>query len=498
MMRLEAILEFSGLRLRAEGWEPLRALEVGGVAYDSRRVAPGDLFVAIRGEHFDGHDYLEQASGAGAVAAVVEDRRSAGPPQIVVKNTRCALGPLSAACHGFPGERLFTVGVTGTNGKTTTTQLIRHLLAGVGGTSVGLVGTVDYIVAGKAEPAPHTTPESSDLQALLARMLTGGDTAAVLEVSSHGLALGRLEGLDFDVTCFTNLGRDHLDFHQDMEAYLAAKRVLFERHRKIGGTAILNIDDPEGARLAAALPAPVLGIGLSPASDVRASEVRVDREGVGFRLHLGGDETEVESPLLGLFNVHNLLMAAAVGQVAGFTAGQIARALASAPPVPGRMERLPAPDGVTILLDYAHKPEALRGALQACRELAPEGRVLVVFGCGGDRDRGKRPLMGRIAALGADEVYVTSDNPRTEDPEAIVAEILAGIPGEAREGNVVSEVDRPTAIAQAVGRARAGDVVLVAGKGHEQYQIVGTERRPFDERAIVAAAVAAATAGKGP
>jgi UDP-N-acetylmuramoyl-L-alanyl-D-glutamate--2,6-diaminopimelate ligase len=495
MMRLEAMLEFSGLRLRAEGWEPLRAVEVTGVAYDSRRLGPGDLFVAIRGERFDGHDFLDQAAAAGALAAMVEERRDVDLPQIVLKDTRCALGPLAAACHGYPGERLFTVGVTGTNGKTTTTQLIGHLLSTVGGTSVGLIGTVDYIVAGNAEPAPHTTPESSDLQALLARMLAGGDSAAVLEVSSHGLALGRLEGLDFDVTCFTNLGRDHLDFHEGMEAYLAAKRSLFERHRKIGGTAILNIDDPEGARMAAELPAPVIGIGLAPSAEVRASEVRVDREGVGFLLHLDADEAEVVSPLLGLFNVHNLLMAAAVGQVAGFTAGQIARSLATAPAVPGRMECLPAPEGVTILLDYAHKPEALRGALQACRELAPEGRVLVVFGCGGDRDRGKRPLMGRIAALGADEVFVTSDNPRSEDPEAIIAEILAGIPDEARKTAVVSEVDRPTAIALAVGRARSGDVVLVAGKGHEQYQIVGTERRPFDERAIVAAAVT--TAGKG-
>jgi UDP-N-acetylmuramoyl-L-alanyl-D-glutamate--2,6-diaminopimelate ligase len=491
MMRLEAVLEFSGLRLLARGWEPVRSLEVGGVAYDSRRVRPGDLFVAVRGERADGHDFVAAAAAAGAAAALVEHPVEAPLPQVSVPDTRCALGPVAAALHGFPGERLFTVGVTGTNGKTTTTQLTRHLLAEAGGTSVGLVGTVSYLVGGCEEDAPHTTPESADLQALLARMLDAGDAAVVLEVSSHGLALGRLEGLNFDVACFTNLGRDHLDFHGTMEAYLAAKRILFERHRKVGGTAVVNIDDPEGGRLARDIREPVVRVGLGSEAQVRASEVMVDNTGVSFTLHAGGEQARLASPLLGLFNVHNLLTAAAVGQVAGYGAEEIARVLAGAPAVPGRMERLPAPQGITILLDYAHKPEALRGALQACRELAGEGRVLVVFGCGGDRDRGKRPLMGRIAALGADRVFVTSDNPRTEDPEAIIAEIVAGIPAEAR-GAVTVEKDRPGAIAAAVAVALPGDVLLVAGKGHERYQIVGTERRPFDERAIVAEAVAAA------
>jgi len=412
-------------------------------------------------------------------------------PQIVLPDPRSHLGRLAAAFRGHPGERLFTVGVTGTNGKTTTTHLIRYILE-AGGERAGLIGTVSYRVGGEERDAPYTTPESVDIQALLAEMIEAGDASAVLEVSSHALALGRVEGLAFDVACFTNLGRDHLDFHASMDDYMNAKTRLFTDYRKPEGTAVVNLDDPAGERLASTIAAPIVSVAVGREADVRGEAIEVLSDGLRFNLHYDGDTAVVESPLLGLFNVPNLLVAAAVGRVAGLSVSETARALSAAPQVPGRMERLPGPDGTTIVLDYAHKPEALRGALQACRELCT-GRLIAVFGCGGDRDRGKRPLMGRIAALGADLTVVTSDNPRTEDPEAIIAEIVAGIPEEAV---FQVEVDRRRAIALAVALTEPGDLVLVAGKGHEQYQIVGTDRFPFDEREVVAEAVAALS-GRG-
>jgi UDP-N-acetylmuramoyl-L-alanyl-D-glutamate--2,6-diaminopimelate ligase len=490
MMRLETILEFAGLKERARDWEAVRALEVSGVTYDSRRVAAGDLFVAISGEQSDGHEFVSDAASAGAVAALVEHAVDHPLPQIRVEDTRWSLGPVSAAVYGNPGERLFTVGVTGTNGKTTTAHLIQSLLES-GGERAGMIGTVTYRVGGNERDAPYTTPESTDLQAMLAEMLAAGDPSVVLEVSSHALALGRIEGLAFDVACFTNLGRDHLDFHDSMDDYRAVKTTLFTGYRKPGGTAVVNVDDTTGERLAGTLDDPVLRVGMTRTADVTATELEVGQEGLRLRLQYGGSAADIQSPLLGLLNVPNLLVAAAVGMVAGFPVSRTAEALSAAGSVPGRMERLDGPPGVAVVLDYAHKPEALRGALQACRDLTP-GRVIVVFGCGGDRDRGKRPLMGRIAALGADIVLVTSDNPRTEDPDAIIEEIVAGIPPEA---TFQIAPDRRKAIMEALAEARAGDLILIAGKGHEQYQIIGTERLPFDEREAVAEAIAALPQG---
>lgn len=489
-MRLETMLQFAGLHEKATGWEQLRSLEVEGIAYDSRRVKAGDLFVAIHGSRADGHSYLEEASAAGAMGALVEHPVEVELPQIRVEDTRWSMGRLAAAFYGNPGERLFTVGITGTNGKTTTGHLVRGLLE-TEEAGAGMIGTVEYLVGGQRRDAPFTTPESVDIQALLADMLAAGDAVAVLEVSSHGLALGRLEGMAFDVACFMNLGRDHLDFHKSVEDYLAAKTMLLTRYRKQGAAAVINIDDPAGARLAAEVEAPVVTAGLDGDADVTADSIEVDSDGLRFELGYAGSSAVVNSPLLGAFNVQNLLVAAAVGCVAGISLSDTARALSRIGRVEGRMERLPAPEGVAILLDYAHKPEALRVALQACRDMAA-GRLIVLFGCGGDRDRGKRPLMGRIAALGADRVIVTSDNPRSEDPDLIIEEIVAGIPEEA---DYTVEPDRRAAIAAAVAEAGRGDVVLIAGKGHEQYQIVGTDRIPFDEREIVARAVAECTAG---
>jgi len=490
-VRLDTLIEFAGIAGSGSGWEELRATEVSGVAYDSRTVEAGDLFVAIEGYDADGHDFIDEAAEAGAAAAVVRRMIESPLPQIVVPDPRLVLGRLAAAVHGYPGERLYTVGVTGTNGKTTTTHLIRHILE-ADGERAGVIGTIAHRVGGLDRPAAHTTPESADLQSMLAGMLAAGDASAVLEVSSHALVLGRVEGMAFDVTCFTNLGRDHLDFHPSMDDYLAAKQRLFTHYRKPGGTAVINIDDSAGARLARDAGDPVVRVAIGSEADVRAERVELLPDGIRFELHYGGDSAEVHSPLLGLFNVPNHLVAAGVGLAAGLGVERTAEALSSARQVPGRMERLPGPPGVAVVLDYAHKPEALRGALQACRELT-DGRLIVVFGCGGDRDRGKRPLMGRIAALGADLTVVTSDNPRSEDPQAIIDEIVAGIP---EDSAMLIEVDRRAAIALALDSAMTDDLVLVAGKGHEQYQILASGRVPFDEREVVAAATAVTAEGR--
>ena len=492
-MRLEVMLEFAGLKEQVSGWEPLRALEISGVAYDSRRVAPGNLFVAIHGRNADGHAFVADAAGAGAAAALVEHRVDHDLPQLETDDARWKLGPLAAAFHGNPAERLYMVGVTGTNGKTTTTHLIQGLLESAG-ERAGLIGTVAYRIGGREREAVYTTPEAADLQALLAEMLDAGDPSAVLEVSSHALALGRVEGLAFDVACFTNLGRDHLDFHGTTERYMAAKTALFTRYLKPEATAVVNLDDQAGEQLAGTVDAEVITVAMSGGADVTADAVEVGSHGLRLVLRYDGQEAEIDSPLLGLFNVQNLLVAAAVGKVMGLAVSQTAEVLSTIGVVPGRMERLEGPPGVSVLLDYAHKPEALRGALQACHDLGG-GRVIVVFGCGGDRDRGKRPLMGRIAALGADLVVVTSDNPRSEDPDAIIEEIVAGIPPQAAYS---VQPDRRAAIAEAIERAEAGDVVLVAGKGHERYQLIGGERLPFDEREAVAEAVAVLAKGAAP
>lgn len=484
-MRLETLLTFAGLIQRAGGWEPVRSLEIEGISYDSRRVEKSDLFIAVRGEKEDGHSFITNAAEAGAAAAIVEKRIDSDLPQVEINDTRWSMGPLAASFWGNPGERLFTVGITGTNGKTTTMYLIRALL-GLNGRGVGSIGTVEYRVGGNDQQASFTTPESVEMQRMLMEMVTAGDSAAVMEISSHALALGRVEGLKFDIACFTNLGRDHLDFHPSMDEYLQAKKTLLTRYRKERGTAVINIDDPVGARLVDELEQPILTAGITGGADVTADNVQVGPEGLEFTLKFDGSEAHVQSPLLGAFNLQNLLVAAAAGSVAGLSPEEISGIFAEVETVDGRMERLPSEGGIEIVLDYAHKPDALKVALQACREIT-DGRVIVVFGCGGDRDRGKRPLMGRIAALGADMVFVTSDNPRSEEPGAIIREIMTGVPDEA---DCSVEPDRRRAIAAAIAEAREGDVVLVAGKGHEQYQILGEARIPFDEREIVADAIA--------
>ena len=485
MMLLGQLLDRAGLTDKASQWQQYSDLEIRGLSYDSRRVETGDLFIAVAGREADGHSHLEEALGAGAVAAVVEHTMDADLPQVMVPDTRHGMGMLASAFYDNPSDRLFMVGVTGTNGKTTTAHLIRHLLKSRK-MSAGLIGTIKYMVGEEVRDAPFTTPESLDIQYHLSDMIAAGESAAVMEVSSHALALGRIEGTAFDLAAFTNLGRDHLDFHRTMDDYLAAKKTLFTHYRKNGAPAVINIDDPVGARLAEEIEGPVVTVGITRYAEITATQIEVGPRGLRFELGYGGERTQIESPLLGAFNIQNLLVAAAAGFHLGLPVSETVGALSEVGVIEGRMERLEGLEDVEVVLDYAHKPEALRVALQTCRDIAG-GNVIVVFGCGGDRDRGKRPLMGRIAALGADMVIVTNDNPRTENSDRIIDEIVAGMPAEA---SYTIEPDRRVAISLALSESAPGDLILIAGKGHEQYQIIGNDRIPFDEREVIAEAIA--------
>ena len=449
---------------------------------DSRSVGAGSVYLAVRGSQTDGHRFVADAVGRGASAVVVEAASGSGVPEIVVHDGRRAALALGAAWYGHPARRLTLVGVTGTNGKTTTTGLIRHLLNATGASgSIGTLGAFD----GRGEPISSTagtltTPGPIDLQATLAAMLERGVDRVTMEASSHSLDQGRLDGLVFTAGVFTNLTRDHLDYHATMESYLAAKLKLGSM-LAASGVEVVNLDDAAWEVL------PVrsrrLTFGLNRSADVRAGEVVLDA--AGSRFLLGGcfGAAEVSLPLLGDFNVANALAAAACALGLGVPLAEVVARLASSPQVPGRMELLTEKPCV-VLRDYAHTPDALERALATLRPLTT-GRLVVVFGCGGDRDKGKRPLMGRIAAELADVAVVTSDNPRTEDPEAIIDDIEQGMGGVAH----LRIPDRLSAIHTALDQARAGDTLLLAGKGHETYQVLGREKVPFDEREIVGKAV---------
>ena len=468
---------------------------VAGVRRDSRRIAPGELFVAIPGARVDGASFAEAALAQGAAALLVERELSLPVPQLIVSDARRALALAAHAVYGRPTEALEVVGITGTNGKTTTAWLVDAMLSGLGARSA-LLGTVARRADSSAAPAAFTTPEADDLVRFARSAVDGGATHLVMEVSSHGLVLERVRGVRFRVAVFTNLSQDHLDFHGDMGAYGEAKARLFFEHRP--AAAVIHVDDPFGAELAPRLGPSTVRVSLrDPSADVWLGAARSDREGVSARARVGGQEVELRSPLVGRHNLENLAVALGVAKALDLDVGEAASALAEAPGAPGRLERVPDPRGVAVLVDYAHTPDALANALGALRPLTP-GRLVVVFGCGGDRDRDKRPKMGRVAAEGADVVVVTSDNPRTESPHAIVEGIVAGVEAagmrrarELAEGGFVVELDRREAIEKAVRAARAGDTVLIAGKGHEDYQIVGTERRAFDDRRVAAEVIAA-------
>ncbi len=448
-------------------------VEVSGLAYSSGSVSDGTLFFCVPGFKADGHDFAPDAVERGAVALVCERPLGLGVPELVVDDVRGAMGPVAARFHGEPTAELEVVGITGTNGKTTTAFLVRDLLE-ANGVPTGLLGTVKQVVGGVEEPVVHTTPEAIDLQATFRRMVDDGDAACVMEVSSHALELGRAAGIHFACRVFTNLTQDHLDFHDDMEAYYLAKRRLFDGP----GPAVINADDEYGRRLADGLEAPVTYAIDSPA-DYRAREVRFDVTGARFTADTPDGPLELTTRLPGLFNVSNALAALAIARTLGVDAETCRSALAEAGRVPGRLEPIEEGQRFGVFVDFAHTPDSLDNVLRAARDLT-ENRLHVVFGAGGDRDRAKRPLMGEAAAARADRVIVTSDNPRSEDPEAIIEEVLAGT-----GPDVEREPDRRAAIALAVGTAGPGDVVVIAGKGHEQGQEFENGRKePFDDREV--------------
>ncbi|MEA2298060.1 MAG: UDP-N-acetylmuramoyl-L-alanyl-D-glutamate--2,6-diaminopimelate ligase [Solirubrobacteraceae bacterium] len=449
------------------------AVEVTSLAYDSRTVVPGALFLCVSGLARDGHDFAAAAVAAGAVALVVERPLGLGVPELVVPDVRAAAAPLAARFHRDPSRRLRVVGVTGTNGKTTTTFLVRALLEAAG-EPCALLGTVKSVIGGRERPLARTTPDAVDLQAALAAMVAAGDRACAMEVSSHALELHRVDAVHFAAAIFTNLTQDHLDFHSSMDGYFAAKRRLFE----LGpGVAVLNLDDPYGRRLAAEIPDAVT-FALHREADYTAGAATFTLTGARFVLRSPEGEVELRSPLPGSFNVSNVLGAVAAVHRMGVRLETIAAALPGIEPVPGRFQPVDEGQGFAVLVDYAHTPDSLENVLRAARGLTG-GRLICVFGCGGDRDRGKRPQMGQIAAESADVAIVTSDNPRSEDPPSIVEEVLAGARGPAA---VEAVVDRRAAIVRGIGLAGPGDVVVIAGKGHEQGQEFAAGRKlPFDD-----------------
>ena len=498
-MRLDELT--GGLAAAIHGGEALAAAgaEISSLAYDSRAVKRGALFFCVPGFQSDGHDFAAQAVADGAVALAVERPLGLGVPEAVFSSVREAMGPIAARFFGDPTSQLAIVGITGTNGKTTTAYLVRALLE-ASGMQCGLLGTVTSIVGGQERAVTRTTPEAVDLQRDFAEMLQAGDRACAMEVSSHALALDRCDAIRFAAAVFTNISRDHLDFHGTMEDYFAAKRRLFCPPESAPAPAprasVLNVGDPYGRRLAAEVEGAATFAVDAPA-DFSARDVRCHLGGCRFTLHARGAERELALPLPGRFNVANALGALAAATELGCELEAAARALEAGVRVPGRLEPVDEGQDFAVLVDYAHTPDSLENVLRTARELASlgetaAGRVVCVFGAGGDRDRGKRPLMGEIAARMSDIAIVTSDNPRSEDPEAIIAEIVAGVRERDRE-RVQRTPDRAAAIAQAVTLARAGDIVLVAGKGHEQGQeLAGGRKVPFDDVAVAREALGSA------
>jgi UDP-N-acetylmuramoyl-L-alanyl-D-glutamate--2,6-diaminopimelate ligase len=487
-MRLDELAaEVEGARIVGDG-----SVGPTHLAYDSRKAGPGTLFFCVVGGRVDGHEFAAQVIGAGAVALVVERELEVAVPQVVVADARAAMAPVAARFYGDPTAELRLVGVTGTNGKTTTAFLIREILEGAG-VQTGLLGTVKQVVGGAEEAVERTTPEAIDLQRTFRRMLDAGDGACAMEVSSHAMSLHRADAIHFELALFTNLTQDHLDFHTDMEDYFLAKRKLFEGEV---GTAIINVDDPYGRRLAEEFDCVTFSAeGVN--ADYVARDVSFDAAGASFTVNrrpmgrkptsiggnrpVGGEEVRVRTGLPGHFNVANALGAFAAAEAMGVEGGTAAAGLAKAARVPGRFEPIDEGQGFSVLVDYAHTPDSLENVLRAARRLTT-GRLISVFGAGGDRDRDKRPKMGQAGARLSDLAVVTSDNPRSEDPGAIVAEVAAGTGGGAE---VEVEVDRRAAIALALGRAEPGDTVVIAGKGHEQGQeFEGGRKVPFDDREV--------------
>jgi UDP-N-acetylmuramoyl-L-alanyl-D-glutamate--2,6-diaminopimelate ligase len=455
---------------------------VEGIAYDSRRVQRNFLFVALRGEKTDGHQFIDQAVEKGASVIVTErEENQARATCVMVENTRPALADLAAAFYERPARRLKLAAVTGTNGKTTTTFLIKHICEKAG-VRCGLLGTVRYEIGDRVLPAIRTTPEALEVQELLAQMVNAGCKAAAMEVSSHALAQDRTRGLEWDVAVFTNLTQDHLDFHGTMENYFEAKLKLFtglvEQKGKTKPVAVINIDDRYGAQLVDRLDKKisVITYGVSARADFRASNYHAEFAGTSYQLDAHGKSYLVRVPLIGRFNVANSMAALAAASSMGVGLREAILSLSRSPQVPGRLEAVPAKRQFQVFVDYAHTDDALLNVMKTLRELSPR-KLVVVFGCGGDRDRQKRPLMGRVADQNADYSIITSDNPRKEDPDAIIAEVEKGF----RSGNYEKISDRAKAIARAIELAQPRDIILIAGKGHEAYQEFADHTVPFDD-----------------
>ncbi|MFO0688725.1 MAG: UDP-N-acetylmuramoyl-L-alanyl-D-glutamate--2,6-diaminopimelate ligase [Myxococcota bacterium] len=506
-MRLSSLLGALPASLAPLEWirsNPSDDPAIRGIRYDSREVSPGDLFVALRGAHSDGHAFVGRAVELGAAALLVETLPDAsvrrGVPVVRVADARRAMAPIAAHFFGHPASALRLVGVTGTNGKTSTTYLVESILAAAG-QRVGLIGTVEIRYAGHRQSSVNTTPESLDLQRMLRAMCNEQIDAAVMEVSSHGLELGRVDGCSFQVAGFTNLTQDHLDFHGSMDAYFAAKARLFRDYLAPGGCAVVNVDDPWAEKLCGIVRdagAELIRVarGTRAAAELRLVSSDVSLAGTRAVLEDAAGRFEVALPLLGDFNLENLLVAAGIARALGLDGAAIAAGAAACRQVPGRMERVTGRGGAepTVLVDYAHTPDAVEKVLRTVKPLC-RGRLVAVFGCGGDRDRTKRPRMAEAVAANADVAIATSDNPRTEDPVAILADVEAGlrslekVPADAvfsaRPGGrpcYATIVDRREAIRVAIGRAAPEDTIVLAGKGHEDYQIVGREKLPFDDR----------------
>jgi UDP-N-acetylmuramoyl-L-alanyl-D-glutamate--2,6-diaminopimelate ligase len=472
---IRSALEHRGLLVEASGEIPQ---SVSGISDDSRKVEPGNLFIAVKGWTSDGHDFLDAAAKRGATAAIVEDASRTALPALVVRQGRRAAAVAASAAFGNPAQNLSVLGVTGTNGKTTTTSIMRHLFDDGRGSSAS-IGTLGVLVGSGGEVVPGgsglTTPGPVELQRVLRALVDRGVRTIAMEVSSHSLDQRRVDGIEFDVAVFTNLTRDHLDYHGTMEKYLRAKALLLD-YLKPGGTTVINADAAEWKALGDQ--ARALTFGVRSAADVRARDVRFSARGSEWRLETPRGSADVLLPLIGDVNVENALAASAAALALGKTPVSIAERLRKVPQVAGRLEIISTHP--TILRDYAHTPDALERSLRTARAFT-SGKLIVVFGCGGDRDKGKRPLMGAIAENGADCAIVTSDNPRTEDPDAIIDAIETGMRGTGHE----RITDRLAAIQRAIDIATDGDIVLLAGKGHETYQIRGTTSYPFDEKEIV-------------
>ncbi len=455
-------------------------LEISGISYDSRKTEPGGLFVAIKGFEADGHRFIPKALENGAAAVLCEDAPTDGAPYVQVKDCRHALAIVSRDFYGDPAGEMKLIGFTGTSGKTSSTYILKHVLESAAGAKVGLIGTNGNMIGERVLHTEHTTPESLELHQLFREMRDAGCTHVVMEVSSHSLALSRVAGITFDVAVFTNLSQDHLDLHGTMEEYAAAKKKIFSQCRR----GCVNIDDARGAYMAEGAPCPILRYTAEGReAELMAKDIRLTAAGVRFAAVHGDELALTKLAIPGMFSVYNALGVLAACLSLGLPLADAAAGVSSALGVKGRMESVPTDGDYSIIIDYSHKPDALEKALKALRPVT-KGRLIVLFGCGGDRDRLKRPIMGQIAADNADLVIVTSDNPRTEDPMDIIREILPGVKSRRKPCKMIC--DRPEAIRWAIDNAGAGDVILLAGKGHEDYQIIGHEKRHMDEREIVA------------